>query len=308
MDQPDPNQRTLENIALPKSAGSSQLRNGLILAFLSIIWGSSFILIKKGLVVYDPVQVACLRIGISALAFLPVLLVRFKKIDWSKWKYLLLVGITGSGVPAFLFSIAQTKINSSMAGILNSLTPLFTLLLGIFLFGAPLKWTKVLGVLIGLAGAAGLILFGNEGGMQGNIGYSLLIILATICYGTSVNTVGKYLNDIPSLIISAVSFSFVGLPAFFYLMTTDFFQLLAQQPGAWDALGYITILSLGGTVLATVIFFRLVQWTNPVFASTVAYLIPIVALIWGVFDGEQIGLLSLVGMGLILTGVYLSRN
>lgn len=285
-----------------------RLKSFLVLGFLSLIWGSSFILIKKGLVVYSPVQLACLRVSISAIAFFPFFLYRLKKVDWSKWPYLVTVGLTGSALPSLLFSYAQTEVSSSIAGILNSLTPLFTLILGVFIFGSAMMWSKLIGVIMGLLGAALLIILGSQAGLEGNLWYGLLIVVATICYATSVNTVGKYLKDMSSLTISTVSFTLVGIPMLFFLFTTDFVNIMQTNPGAYEALGYISILSLGGTFLATIVFFQLVQWTNPVFSSTVAYIIPIVALMWGVVDGERITVYHLLAIGMILGGVYLSRK
>lgn len=275
---------------------------------LSLIWGSSYILIKRGLEVYSSTQVACLRLSISALAFAPFLLYRLRRVDWSRWRFLLLVGLTGTAIPAFMFSIAQTEISSSMAGVLNSLTPLFTLLLGMLLFSAPAAWAKVAGVLIGLAGAALLIVLGRSAGISGNPWYGLLVLVGCICYAISSNTVGKYLKDMSSLTISAASFCMVGLPAIAYLFTTDFAATLSHAPQAWAALGYIALLSLFGTVLASIIFFQLVQWTTPVFASMISYIVPIVALGWGAADGEAITLVHLGGMALILSGVYLVKR
>ncbi len=291
-----------------KAVNAERIKGFVVLGILSIIWGSSFILIKRGLVVYAPEQVASLRLSISAVAFIPVFLWRFRKIDWSKWKSLVVVGLTGSALPAFLFSFAQTKISSSVAGILNSLTPLFAFILGILIFGSAFRWSKLGGVLLGLTGAVILILYGNDAGFKGDFWYSLLVVLAAACYGTSVNTVGTYLKNMSSLTISAVSFLMIGTPALIYLFSTDFVIRLTTDPQGWTALGYISILSLAGTVLASIIFFQLVHWTNAVFASTVAYLIPIVALGWGILDGESITIFHFLGMVFILAGVYLSKG
>jgi drug/metabolite transporter (DMT)-like permease len=160
---------------LPKL--STTWKSWLILIVLSLIWGSSYILIKKGLVVYSSTQLACLRLSISAIAFLPILVYRWKKVDWTRWKYLLIVGLTGTGIPSFMFAIAQTEISSSIAGVLNSLTPLFTLVLGILLFGRNTPWVKALGILIGLVGAAMLILMGEQAGIEGNPWYGLLVVI-----------------------------------------------------------------------------------------------------------------------------------
>ncbi|MCB0556957.1 MAG: DMT family transporter [Phaeodactylibacter sp.] len=279
-----------------------------VLILLSLIWGTSYILIKKGLQAFSPTQVACLRLSVASLAFLPILLHRFARIDWSRWKALLLVGLLGFGIPAFLFAVAQTQISSSMAGILNSLTPLFTLLLGILLFGLRASWAKGLGVLVGLIGAALLILLGNGDGSGGNPWYGVLVVLGAICYAASSNVVGAQLRDMSSITISAAAFAMIGLPAIGYLFSTDFLSVMAHEAGAWRAFGAVVLLALLSTVLASVIFFRLVQWTSPVFASMISYLVPLVAVAWGLFDGESISLVHFLGMALILSGIYLVKK
>lgn len=300
----------MEDAAAVTQERAIKIKSILVLVFLSLMWGSSFILIKRGLEVFEPIQVACLRILIAATAFIPILAWNFKKIDWSRWKLLVLVGLTGSGLPAFLFAFAQTKIDSSMAGVLNSLTPLFTLLLGIGLFGMRAGWLKVLGVFFGLGGALLLILLGDRGiqGSGGNPLYGLLVVLSTVCYATSVNLVGKYLHNMSSVLISATSFAFNGIPALFIIAFTDFTTVVQTNPKALEAIGYLSILSLGGTFIATMIFFQLVKWTGPLFSSMVAYLAPAVALMWGLFDGELITVLHVGGLLLILVGVFLSRR
>ncbi len=303
------NVQTKSRIAQALSFNFSMgVKSWLILILLSFIWGSSFILIKKSLVAFSPVQVACLRISISAIAFLPFFLGRLRQIDWSKLRYYIIVGLAGSGFPAFLFAFAQTQINSVMAGILNSLTPLFTLVLGMMLFGSQLIWSKVLGVLVGLVGAALLILLGHEQGIEGKFLYSFLVILATICYATSVNTVGTYLKKVDSITLSAVTFCLIGLPALIYLLSTDFLAVMQSGAAAWTSLGYVSILALMGTVIASVVFFYLVHMTNALFASMIAYLIPIVAFLWGLADGEHIQWFHFAGMALILSGIYVSRK
>lgn len=279
-----------------------------LLGLLALVWGSSYILIKKGLVAFEPEQLACLRISISSIAFLPLFLMRIKEVDWSKFKYLIIIGLSGSGIPAFLFAIAQTEISSSVAGVLSSLTPLFTLVWGITLFGVPMVWSKVLGVIIGLAGAISLIVFGSNAGLDGNMWYGLLIVLGCALYALSVNTVKTYLQDMSAITISAVSFFIIGIPAAIYLFTTDFLSIMQNHEAAWISLGYVAILALFGTVLATILFFKLVQLTNAVFSSMVSYLIPIVALFWGAVDQETISSFHYIGMMLILLGVYISKK
>lgn len=284
------------------------LKNWLLLIFLSIIWGTSYILIKKAVSVYPPMQVGSLRLSISALFCLPFVWYQWRKIPWGRIKILLLVGITGTGLPSFLFPLAQAHMSSSLAGILNSLTPLFTLILGMLLFKTKFAWGKTLGVTIGLLGAASLFLFGEKAGFQGSITYGFLIVFATICYATSTNLVGFYLRDVSSIIISTISFIMVGIPAMLFLMTTDFTTTLQTHPQGWEALGYIAILAIISTVLASILFFKLIQMTSPVFASMISYLVPLVALLWGLLDEEVISIAHFFGMGLILAGVYLSRK
>ncbi len=288
----------------------SKNRAFLTLGILSLIWGTSFILIKKSLETFSPAQVASLRMTISALAFLPVLAFMHRRMDWTKLPYLLIVGLTGSGIPAFLFSTAQLHISSAMAGILNSLTPLFTFLLGVLFFNIKFGLYRLVGVLLGLAGAILLIVLTNNAGVSpGTSIYGLLIVLSSVCYAVSSNVIGRYLQNMNALLISSASFGLVAIPLAAYLFgATDFVHRMGSDPQAWASLGYVVILSMVGTVAATIIFFRLIQQTSPVFGSTVAYLMPLVALSWGLADGEKIAWAHLIGMAFILCGVYLSRR
>ncbi|MEM9820498.1 MAG: DMT family transporter [Bacteroidota bacterium] len=290
------------------SLSQSHWFHWLLLVLLSFIWGSSYILIKKGLVAYSAEQLASLRVCISSLTFLPIFISRYAQIDWSKLRYLVVVGFSGSFIPAFLFAFAQTKISSSMAGALSSLTPLFTLVLGVLFFKIPLLWRKVFGVLLGLSGALFLLLFGTDSGLSSNLSYGLLVVMGCFFYAVSVNTVKASLQEMNSVTLSAVAFSLIGIPGLAFLLSTDFLQILQEHEQAWSSLGYIALLAIFGTVLASVLFFRLVQLTNPIFASMVSYMIPIVALSWGFFDGETITLYHFIGMTFILLGVYIARR
>lgn len=276
------------------------------MAILSVIWGSSFILMKKGLLAYTPDQVAALRVGITGLAFLPWFVVRVNKIPRNKWSPLFWVGIFGTAIPYILFPIAQTQISSSMSGILNSLTPLFALVLGVLAFGRATNWYQMLGILLGLLGAVLLIGFSSESNSSTQIFYSFLAVLAAFSYAISANIVGAKLQDVPSWDISIFSFVVVGVPAMLYWLCTDIGVRMQTTEGL-EALGYITLLALGGTVVASLFFFKLVQMTSPVFASTVSYVAPVIAVGWGVLDGESVGWLHLVGMIVIFAGVYLTR-
>ncbi|MCC6687760.1 MAG: EamA family transporter [Saprospiraceae bacterium] len=275
---------------------------------LGLLWGCSFFLIKKGLVCYTPVQTASIRIGVTSLAFLPFFIWHFKKINWKNLKYYAIVGLAGSGIPAFLFANAQTEVSSSVSGILNSLTPLFTLIIGIVFFNNKENVRKFFGVLLGLGGAVILILYGKELNTGGHISYSLLIILATICYATSVNTVKKFLQEENPLVLSAVAFQIIGIPSLIVLFNTDFTGKLQLDHEAWVALGYLVILAFVGTFMATVLFFGLVQKTDALFGSMTTYIIPIMAIFLGLLDGEVLEISHGMGMAAILGGVYLSRK
>lgn len=279
-----------------------------ILILLGLVWGSSYLLIKKSLIAFTPIQVACLRLSISAIAFFPVFLWQFKSMDWSKLKYLIIVGVTGSGLPAILFSTAQTEISSSIAGVLSSLSPLFTLVIGILFFGAAAIWTKITGILVGLLGAISLIVFGQNVGIEGNMWYGILILVGCVCYAISSNTVKAHLQEMSSIKISSAAFFIVGFPCLIYLLTTNVLEVIQTHEHGWTSLGSVTLLAMAGTVMATILFFKLVQVTNPVFASLVSYLIPIIAILLGAFDGESITILHLLGMALILLGVYLTNR
>lgn len=220
----------------------------------------------------------------------------------------MIVGLAGSGIPAILFATAQMEIPSSVSGILNSLTPLFTFVFGIAFFNTKGTLRKFFGVLLGLAGAGILIMFGKEMGQSGHILYGMMVVLATMCYATSVNTVKRHLQDVHPIALSAVAFQIIGIPAYIMLWKTDFVGTLQYDPEAWTSLGYLVILALIGTVLATTLFFALVQKTDALFGSMTTYIIPIMAVILGFLDGEPMTIVHVMGMGCILVGVYLSRK
>jgi drug/metabolite transporter (DMT)-like permease len=285
-----------------------ELKSIFILLALSLVWGSSFILIKKALIAFDPIDLACMRISISAIAFTPIIYLQRKKIPWKDWKLFLGVGLTGSGIPAFMYFIAQTNINSTVSGLLNSLTPIWTLIIGILIFKNKMDASKSIGVLIGFLGAALLMLFGKAEGENTNLWYGLFVVLGTLCYGVSGNMVKHYFQNVKSLIISATSFFLIGPPAIGYLIYKGTLTNIEWNQVQVYSFGAVLILSLVGTVLATIIFYKLIQDTNAVFGSSVAYIMPLVAMGWGFIDGEPIGLIVLMSLMLILAGVYLIKK
>jgi drug/metabolite transporter (DMT)-like permease len=277
---------------------------------LALTWGSSFILMKHGLKddanqpVLAPSQLAALRMGIASLVLLPVSLRAFRKIKITDWKYLAVVGLMGSGIPAVLFTTAQQKLDSGIAGILNTLTPLFTLTIGAVVFKKGVAWRQALGVFIGMTGAISLIALRGVDNSE-NWAYSMLIILATLLYGISVNTISSKIPHIQPLHITALSLLLAGIPWTIYLFNTDIIQILNHHPHGMTSLKYVCVLAILGTCLANMLYFWLTQQTGPMFASSVTYLMPIVAVFWGLGDGETLGLLHLAAAAFILLGVWL---
>jgi drug/metabolite transporter (DMT)-like permease len=279
----------------------------LLLVVLAFIWGGSFILMKKGLKVYSNFDVAALRIFISFIFFLPLIIINFRKINRGNIRSLILVGFIGSFFPAFLFTTAQTQISSSLAGILNSLTPIFTLIVGYFIYKSQVKFLNIVGLILGLVGAVGLISNNSNGLPDQNIWYALFAVIATLCYGFNVNEVKYKLKDLDGVSIASLSFLFIGPITGIYLLFSGF-SVSAGNAIQLEALGYISLLAFFGSVLAVIGINVLLKYTTAIFASSVTYIIPIFAVFWGVLDGEPFALLHLIWIGLILFGVYLVKS
>lgn len=287
-----------------KEEGSIKPVHWVVFIFLALVWGSSFILIEKGLGYFSAVEVACLRISLSMIAFLPFMVRALKKIKRSHLKGVIGMGLLGNLFPAFLFAQAQTEIDSSVAGILNALTPIFTMVLGAMLFRQSLMAVKVVGVMLGFAGAAIIVW---KGATTGDIGYvmEILVIIATISYGLSSNIIKAWLTNISALDAGAIAFLFIGPLTLVYLYTfTDFTEKI-YAPEALLPFLSILLLALMGTVVASVLYIKLLQDTNAVFGTSVTYLIPFVAILWGWLDGDVLGIKHIAGLILILSGVYL---
>lgn len=277
----------------------------ILLFLLALIWGSSFILMKKGLHAFRPEQVAAIRISVACLATFPFVAGKLKSLKKRSVPYLMVVGLVGSGIPAFLFATAQTRINSSLAGMLNGLTPVFTLLVGSLFFHTKFTARQIAGVFTGFLGAAGLILVRSNGNFGQDAGYALLIVLATLGYGLSVNTIKTYLGEVNSFLISGVSLLIIGIPYLIFLFCTDFTTVLTTVPGAGWSFAAIATLGLMGTAISNILYFQLVKISGPLFASAVTYMMPVIALLWGISDGEELHGLHLLAMCLILGGVAL---
>jgi drug/metabolite transporter (DMT)-like permease len=277
------------------------------LLILSLIWGSSFILIKKGLVGLTAFQLGSLRILFATLFLLLIGYKSLMKIPKEKWKYIALTALFGTFAPAYLFAIAETQIASSITAIINSLTPLFALLLGAFVFGLFFEKRQFVGVVVGLVGCVILIFTGESNGATQNYFYAILVVVASVCYAMNVNLIKKYLSDMSPLSITVGNFAVMFIPALLVLSCTNFTAVVGQVEVQQSML-YILVLGVVGTGIANIIFFKLIHISSPIFASSVTYLIPIVAFFWGILDNEMLTPLQFVGAAVILGGVYLSAK
>ena len=279
----------------------------LLLFALSLIWGSSFILIKRGLVGLSPVQLGSLRVLFSAVFLILIGFKSLTEIKKNQWKYIVLTSFFGTFIPAFLFALAQTQISSSVSSILNSLTPLNTLVIGAFAFGLTFKRTQIIGVVIGLIGTLLLIVNGAINHPGQNYWYALLVLVASICYALNVNLLKKYLSDLKPLSITTGNFLVLFFPALLVLLSTNFITVIDKEV-VQHSLLFIAILGVVGTGIANILFFKLIQISSPVFATSVTYLIPIIAFFWGLLDGEMLTPIQFVGAFVVLLGVYLSSK
>lgn len=281
----------------------------LILVVLSIIWGSSFILIKKGLIGLTPLQLGALRIVISAIFVFIFGFQSLKKIPKNKWKWLIISGFIGTFFPVFLFAFAETEIDSSIASILNSLVPLNTILLGFAIFKVASTKRQIIGVVVGFFGTALLIGSGAQINPDQNYMYAGFVLISGVMYGVNVNIIKRYLQDLKAISIAFGNFAAIIVPALIVLSFTNFFTIeTLQNPIVITSIGYVVILSAFGTALAKVLFNKLVQMATPVFASSVTYLMPVVAVAWGILDGEGFSVWQVFATLLILVGVYLANR
>ena len=290
------------------SALNSKLINWLIFISLSVIWGSSFILMKEGLVALTAFQVASVRIISSGLVLLPVAVKSIRQIPANKLFTIFMSGVLGSLLPAYLFCIAEQGIDSSLAGTLNSLTPIFVIIIGALFFKTKTAVHKVLGILIAFSGS--IFLFFSQPGFShnSNLAYVLLVVLATMMYGLNVNMVHRYLQHVSSFQIAALALSTNAIPALVVLYFTGYFSMDLSNRSVLFSTGYSVILGIMGTALASVIFYILIKRAGAVFSSMVTYGIPFVAIIWGIIYGEQVGWKQVIGLLVILSGVYVANR
>lgn len=287
-----------------------------ILLVLAVVWGSSFILMKKGLDGgMNAYQLGTYRILFTSAFLLLIAGKEFFKIPSTKFKYIFLAGLLGNFFPIFLFALAQTQISSSISSTLNSFTPLNTLIIGSIFFGLTFNRKQILGLLIGIVGCLILVYAGASGNPSKNYWFALLVIIASWCYAANINLVKKYLSDVSPLAITVGNFAFLLVPALVILLYNGF-DFQTTQP-ITDGIGltdnihpliYVAILGIVGTGLANIYFYKLIQMSSPIFASNVTYLIPVVATIWSVIFNEGVTLLQVLGTVIILFGVYITNR
>jgi drug/metabolite transporter (DMT)-like permease len=279
------------------------------LILLSIIWGSSYILIKKTLIGVSPLQLGSLRVIFTTMVLFILGFSSLKKIPKDKWKWIILTGYIGSFFPSFFFAFAQTEIDSGVAAILNSLTPLATLIIGVVFYKFIIDSKQILGVIIGLFGSFLLIYEGSTINPDQNFLFVGFIITASVCYATSVNMLKAHLQDVPAISIALGNFLCILPPALIILFYSGFMNInVIESPKVQNALFYIIVLSVFGSAFAKILFNKFVQIASPVFASSVTYTLPVVAVMWGLLDGETINFRQILATIVILIGVYFANR
>ncbi|SNR56621.1 EamA-like transporter family protein [Maribacter sedimenticola] len=277
----------------------------LYLVVLALIWGSSFILIKKSLLGFTPLQVGGLRIVFASILLFLLGFKSLRTLSGKDWKYIGIAGLCSSFFPPFFFAIAQMQISSGVTSILNSVAPLFTTLVGITLFGLAFKQWQIWGVFVGLLGTVILIVAGMDFNPDQNYWYSFFIIASALGYAFNINIIKKHLAHLSPLSVTTASFGVAFFPALAVLLYTDVLVTFSGNGAMHNAVWYVLILALLGTALANIMFNKLIKLSSPVFAASVTYLIPLVAVLWGWLDGESISIFQLFGGLVILFGVWL---
>ncbi len=287
---------------------NSKFTNWLLFTALCFIWGSSFILMKEGLKVLSAYEVAAIRMLSAGIVLVPFSAQALKQMNGKDIGLAILTGVLGSFIPAILFCIAETKIDSALAGMLNALTPLFVIIVGAVFFRSVIPWKKVVGVLIGFSGMLFLFFAKHSSSAESNFFYAFLILVATFCYGINVNIISHRLRHISSIHLASVAFIFLIPPSLVVLYFTGFFHYSFTEISFLTSTGASSILGVFGTAIATILFYVLLKRAGVLFSSMVTYGVPFVAVLWGLLAGETISLLQMIGLLIILSGVYLANK
>ncbi|MCX2681815.1 EamA family transporter [Galbibacter sp. EGI 63066] len=285
--------------------GNNQ-KKWIYLVVLSLVWGSSYILIKKGLVGLTPIQLGAVRIVFSTIFLFLIGFKSLQKIKKTEWKWVAASALCGTFIPVFLFAYAETEIDSSIASILNSLVPLFTIFTGFLVFNMNFTKNQVVGVVVGLIGACVLILQGAHVNPRQNYFFALLVVVAALCYAMNANIVKSKLQNVSPMAITVGNFAVMIIPALLVMLFSGIFnENITDNDSLQTSLMYVAILAVFGTGLAKILFNKLIQISNAVFSTSVTYLIPVVGIFWGVLDGEKFTVIHLLASGIILLGVYI---
>jgi drug/metabolite transporter (DMT)-like permease len=287
---------------MKSSESKSPLIIWLAIIGLALIWGSSFILVKKSLLAYSAMQVGALRIFSATLFFVPFFIQRRKHFLPGQWKYLLIAGLTGNMLPAILFSVAGQHLSSALSGMLNAFTPLFALIIGILFYAQKTNWKQIMGIILGLIGCIGLLVAGKGFALDFNI-HALWVVLATLLYGINMHIVKTHLSNLHPLTSTSGIFMMIGPIALSLLALSGFFSVPMDEAHVWPLISGIG-LGLLGSAIGMLVFNQIIKWTSAVIASSVTYMIPIVALAWGTLDGESIYLSQITFMIILLVGIY----
>ena len=285
-----------------------KLNKWFYLISLSLIWGSSFILIKKALVGLEADQLGSLRIIFSSIIIILIAWKRLSKINRLEWKWITISAFLGSFFPAFLFAFAEKEIDSAVASIINSIVPLNTVVIGLVLFNIRSTKRQIIGVLIGLAGTYMLIMSGIKLNPDQNYLYSGFVILCSFLYALNVNIIKKYLQHLSALTITVGHFAVIIIPAVIVFCFSDFDVNSLRNQETIDSIIYVFILAVFGTALAKILFNKLIKISSPVFASSVTYSMLIVSIFWGLVDGEKFSIYQLIATIIIILGVLLTNK
>ncbi len=285
-----------------------KLNKWFYLASLSFIWGSSFILIKKGLVGLTAIELGSIRIIVSAIVLIPFTFSRLKEISFIQWKWIIISAFVGSFFPAFLFAFAEQEIDSSVASILNSIVPLNTIIIGLVLFGIKSTKRQIIGVLLGFFGAYQLIISGMNLNPDQNYFYSGLVIICSFLYAFNVNIIKKYLQELSAVAIATGHFTVILIPSIIVLLISDFNFERLQSTETQTSFFYVIVLAIFGTTLAKILFNKLINISSAVFASSVTYSMLIVSIFWGVMDGENFSFNQLFATVIIVLGILLTNK
>ena len=285
-----------------------KLNKWFYLISLSLIWGSSFILIKKALVGLEADQLGSLRIIFSSTIIILIAWKRLSKITKLEWKWITISAFLGSFFPAFLFAFAEKEIDSAVASIINSIVPLNTVIIGMVLFNIRSTKRQIIGVLIGLAGTYMLIMSGIKLNPDQNYLYSGFVILCSFLYALNVNIIKKYLQHLSALTITVGHFAVIIIPAVIVFYFSDFDVNSLKNQETIDSVIYVLILAVFGTALAKILFNKLIKISSPVFASSVTYSMLIVSIFWGLVDGEKFSIYQLIATIIIILGVLLTNK